>query len=495
MFGEYESESPRVPSPWESLISNPCEPPKRSKSTISADTHSTFISSQRLSPSPLLLPRLVPENDTGNVEYKLQLLDPSPARFARLVTQLKWRLLEGGGQAYYELGVADSGELVGLPRVDLESSLDTLEMMAGEIGASVIVVKEIEVPADLVLRYQEDARDIGSWGVTGAKRFQKSKRGPASLSPDDYDSMSASAYTNTEAEDSGTTDCDYEDIQTTIVPQKTALEDPMVYLTETMTVFAMDSEDLGSDTLELDEELGLSPPQYAIDLEISSVYKPRPMRKRFHHIHSSHQHQYLNGQGYTVARLQKKIRKPGVHHYESLLRDGPSASTSKSLTRKQARDKRREERKQALLGTTVHESYSEKSPSESHIISGQNIRGVQVEAETVSEAIEELQASVGLTTIGVQESTVTSLTNTNTNCPASAPIFTTNTTITTRILDPNHDDDRRFRADRGMSISPVEVNTKVHGEEPHTKLIVEVLVVRKMSVEEGYLDFEGFALD
>ena len=492
MFGEYESESPRVPSPWESLISNPWEPPKRSKSTISIDNHSTSISPQHLSPSPLLLPRLVPENDTGNVEYKLQLLNPSPARFARLVTQLKWRLLEGGGQAYYELGVADSGELVGLPRVDLESSLDTLEMMAGEIGASVIVVKEIEVPTDLVFRYQADARDTGSWGVAGVKRFQKSERGPASLSPDDYDSMSASAYTNTEAEDSGTTD--YEDIQTTIVPQKTALEDPMVYLTEAMTVFAMDSEELRSDTLEFDEELSLSPPQYAIDLEISLVYKPRPMQKRFHHIHSSHQHQHLNGQGHTVARLQKKIRKPGVHHPEPLSRDGPSASINKSLTRKQARDKRREERKQALLGTTVYESYSEKSPSENHFISGQNIRDVQVEAVPVGEAIEELQANTGLTTIGVPESTLTSLTNVNTNRPASVPTFAT-TTITTRILDSSHDDDRGFRADRGMSISPVEVNTKVHGEDPHTNLIVEVLVVRKMSVEEGYLDFEGFALD
>jgi len=495
MFGEYESESPRVPSPWEPLISNPWDPPKRSKDTISPDTHSTSISPQRLSPSPLLLPRLVPENDTGNVEYKLQLLNPSPARFARLVTQLKWRLLEGGGQAYYELGVADSGELVGLPRVDLESSLDTLEMMAGEIGASVIVVKEIEVPADLVFRYQEDARDTGSWGVAGVKRFQISERGPASLSPDDYDSMSASAYTNTEAEDSGTTDCDYEDIQTTVVPQKTAFEDSMAYLTEAMTAFAMNSEDLGFDALELDEELGLPPPQYAFDLEISSVYKPRPMRKRFHHIHSSHEHQYLNGQGYTVARLQKKIRKPGVHHSESLLRDGPFASANQSLTRKQARDKRREERKQALLETTVHEAYSEKSPSENHIIFGQDIRDVQVVAETVDEAIEELQASVGLTTIGVPESTVTSLTNVNTNCPTSAPTFATDTTITTRILDPSRDDDRGFKEDRDMSISPVEVNTKVHGEDPHTKLIVEVLVVRKMSVEEGYLDFEGFALD
>jgi hypothetical protein len=60
---------------------------------------------------------------------------------------MKWRLLEGGGQAYYELGVADDGALIGLPRSELEQSLETLDKMAGEIGASVIVVKEIEVPA------------------------------------------------------------------------------------------------------------------------------------------------------------------------------------------------------------------------------------------------------------------------------------------------------------------------------------------------------------
>jgi hypothetical protein len=33
-------------------------------------------------------------------------------RFNRLVTQMNWRLMEGNGQAYYQLGVADSGQLV-----------------------------------------------------------------------------------------------------------------------------------------------------------------------------------------------------------------------------------------------------------------------------------------------------------------------------------------------------------------------------------------------
>ena len=59
MFGESDSESPRVPSPWDSLISSSPGP----------------------APSPVhtTLPRLVPENDSGNVEYKLQLLYPSAA--------------------------------------------------------------------------------------------------------------------------------------------------------------------------------------------------------------------------------------------------------------------------------------------------------------------------------------------------------------------------------------------------------------------------------
>ena len=58
---------------------------------------------------------------------------------------MKWRLLEGGGQAIYELGVADSGALVGLVPDDLRASLDTLHAMAAEIGARVTISKEIEV--------------------------------------------------------------------------------------------------------------------------------------------------------------------------------------------------------------------------------------------------------------------------------------------------------------------------------------------------------------
>lgn len=52
---------------------------------------------------------LPPEPEFGNVEYKLKLITPSKLRFDHLVTQLKWRLNEGNGEAIYEIGVTDSG--------------------------------------------------------------------------------------------------------------------------------------------------------------------------------------------------------------------------------------------------------------------------------------------------------------------------------------------------------------------------------------------------
>ena len=49
--------------------------------------------------------------ESGNVEYKLNLVNCSPERIEHLVTQLQWRLAEGNGEALYELGVGDDGTL------------------------------------------------------------------------------------------------------------------------------------------------------------------------------------------------------------------------------------------------------------------------------------------------------------------------------------------------------------------------------------------------
>ena len=66
----------------------------------------------------------------GNVEYKLKLLAPSASRFEHLVTQMKWRLREGQGEAIYEIGVADNGFLRGLNDTEMDNSIATLKRMA-----------------------------------------------------------------------------------------------------------------------------------------------------------------------------------------------------------------------------------------------------------------------------------------------------------------------------------------------------------------------------
>jgi len=92
--------------------------------------------------------RLEPENELGNVEYKLRLTDPTPERIERLVTQLKWRIREGHGEAILYLGVKDDGLLVGLTPEEVNLSLQTLERMSSKIGAKMVIVSEHTVEAE-----------------------------------------------------------------------------------------------------------------------------------------------------------------------------------------------------------------------------------------------------------------------------------------------------------------------------------------------------------
>lgn len=84
---------------------------------------------------------LPPEPQAGNIEYKLKLIDPPKQRFDHLVTQMKWRLNEGCGEAIYEIGVGDSGMLFGLNEDDMKASLDTLKLMAQTLNASYKILR------------------------------------------------------------------------------------------------------------------------------------------------------------------------------------------------------------------------------------------------------------------------------------------------------------------------------------------------------------------
>ncbi|GFS40342.1 GTP-binding protein 2, partial [Trichonephila inaurata madagascariensis] len=103
--------------------------------------------SSNVSTVPEFLP---PEAAEGNVEYKLKLINPSKSRFEHLVTQMKWRLREGQGEAIYTIGVSDSGKLIGLDEDEMQESLNTLYRMANKLGADITSLGE---------RYIEDNPD------------------------------------------------------------------------------------------------------------------------------------------------------------------------------------------------------------------------------------------------------------------------------------------------------------------------------------------------
>ena len=85
---------------------------------------------------------LVPESDEGFTEYKWSLVSPPPERFVQLVTQLKFRLNEGKGEAIYNIGVKDDGTAYGLSEEHLNQSLETLSKMAKELEAETSIIRK-----------------------------------------------------------------------------------------------------------------------------------------------------------------------------------------------------------------------------------------------------------------------------------------------------------------------------------------------------------------
>ncbi|KAL7322956.1 hypothetical protein PS15p_210924 [Mucor circinelloides] len=94
---------------------------------------------------------LPPEVDNeGNIEYKLKLINPSLERLEHLITQMKWRLSEGNGEALYEIGVDDDGTIKGLPVEEMTMSINTLRKMAEVLGADVSIMREFTLKDTMI---------------------------------------------------------------------------------------------------------------------------------------------------------------------------------------------------------------------------------------------------------------------------------------------------------------------------------------------------------
>ena len=376
--------------------------------------------------------------------------------------------------------MADSGALIGLSRSDLEQSLETLEMMAGEIGASVIVVKEIEVPpamvafADKVSAYIDP--ETGKWTEKMSnKRFRHGCRGDAAFAgieaetdtTDTDDDPSTLATPNfPPALPDGAAVVPYSHRLTSAHPTRPSSQSSpyIAPLDDDLALFSMEPEpefaEETDDDTKADDALEPSFPEdgdvpdISLDIEISSVFKPRPFRKRGDQPGAS----VFGGKQGRRAMKPVKEKKPWTAQSSSVPNvTGPGGATSpnkqedKALLRRLARDKRREERRKALLAHAVPDTVAE-GVTVAEVAVAVPTKNVAVDVVKLQPDVADLAADLQTLHIAVAPATVV--------------------------------------VDEASTPSPnTEGSTST---EP--RLIVEALVVRKLSIEEGFLDFAGFSL-
>ena len=80
--------------------------------------------------------KLPPEIESGNKEYKLKVI-PDDNRIEQLASQMKWRIDEGNGIAYYYLGVGDDGTIKGINKLDYNASMKNISKVVKIINAKI----------------------------------------------------------------------------------------------------------------------------------------------------------------------------------------------------------------------------------------------------------------------------------------------------------------------------------------------------------------------
>ena len=82
-------------------------------------------------------------------------------RIQELTTQMKFRLGEGCGECYYEIGVEDNGNTLGISKEELEISLSVINTIATNLGCKAKITKLIQgkegLIAEMYIKKQEES--------------------------------------------------------------------------------------------------------------------------------------------------------------------------------------------------------------------------------------------------------------------------------------------------------------------------------------------------
>lgn len=89
-----------------------------------------------------------PENDEGNIEYKLKLMDLSSSRIERIATQMRYRCTEGGSECIYILGVEDNGTMIGMTEIEYNLTIECIKQAAIKNSYTVSQLSKTQVEGD-----------------------------------------------------------------------------------------------------------------------------------------------------------------------------------------------------------------------------------------------------------------------------------------------------------------------------------------------------------
>jgi GTPase len=82
------------------------------------------------------------ESDDGNIEYKKFLINLDNDTLNKRITQMKYRLYEGNGEAFYFIGVSDNGCVLGITEEEYKESINNLEIIANKNNSTIIKITE-----------------------------------------------------------------------------------------------------------------------------------------------------------------------------------------------------------------------------------------------------------------------------------------------------------------------------------------------------------------
>jgi len=82
------------------------------------------------------------EQDYGNIEYKRELINLDEEKLNKRITQMKYRVYEGSGEAFYLIGVSDDGTILGLSESEYNESISNLEKISTSIDCYMIKISE-----------------------------------------------------------------------------------------------------------------------------------------------------------------------------------------------------------------------------------------------------------------------------------------------------------------------------------------------------------------